>query len=48
MLVYTANRYMRELTEAEQELQGVYGLVLSLIAETTAERPDTTVAVDLP
>jgi hypothetical protein len=38
LLVYTANRYMRELTEAEQELQGVYDLVLGLIAETIGER----------
>jgi hypothetical protein len=38
LLVYTANRYMRELTEAEQELQGVYDLVLRLIAETIGER----------
>jgi hypothetical protein len=37
-LVYTANRYMRELTEAEQGLQGVYDLVLGLIAATKAER----------
>jgi hypothetical protein len=41
LLVYTANRYMRELTEAEQGLQGVYDLVLGLIAETIRERPDT-------
>ena len=41
LLVYSANRYMRELTEAEQELQGVYDLVLGLIAETIGERPDT-------
>ena len=42
LLVYTANRYMRELTESEQGLQGVYDLVLGLIAETIGERPDTT------
>ena len=41
LLVYTANRYMRELTEAEQRLQGVYQLVLGLLAETIGERPDT-------
>jgi hypothetical protein len=41
LLVYTANRYMRELTEAEQRLQGVYDLVLGLMAETIGERPDT-------
>jgi hypothetical protein len=41
LLVYMANRYMRELTEAEQGLQGVYDLVLSLIAETIGERSDT-------
>ncbi len=46
LLVYTANRYMRELTEAEQGLQGVYDLVLGLIAETIGERPDTTALVD--
>ena len=45
LLVYTANRYMRELTGAEQRLQGVYDLVLGLIAETTGERPDT-MAID--
>ena len=39
LLVYTANRYMRELTEVEQGLQGVYDLVLGLIAETLGERP---------
>ena len=48
LLVYTANRYMRELTEAEQGLQGVYDLVLGLIAETIGERPDTTALVDPP
>ncbi len=42
LLVYTANRYMRELLEAEQRLEGVYDLVLGLIAETLGERPDTT------
>ena len=41
LIVYTANRYMRDLTEAEQELQGVYDLVLGLIAETIGERPDS-------
>ena len=41
LLVYMANRYMRELTEAEQGLQGVYDLVLGLIAETIGERSDT-------
>ena len=41
LLVYAANRYMRELTGAEQELEGVYDLVLGLIAETVGERPDT-------
>ncbi len=46
LLVYTANRYMRELTEAEQGLQGVYDLVLGLIGETTGERPDTTTLFD--
>ena len=48
LLVYTANRYMRELTEAEQGLQGVYDLVLGLIAETIGERPDTTAVLDPP
>ena len=48
LLVYTANRYMRELTEAEQGLQGVYDLVLGLIAETIGESPDTTAVVDPP
>ncbi len=42
-LIYTANRYVRELTEAEQGLQVVYDLVLGLIAENIGERPDTTV-----
>ncbi len=42
LLVYMANRYMRELTEAEQGLQGVYDLVLGVIAETIGERPDST------
>ena len=42
---YTANRYMRELTDAEQRLQGVYDLVLSLVGETIEERPDTTAVV---
>ena len=46
LLVYAANRYMRELTEAEQRLQGVYDLVLGLIAETLGERPDTTAGAD--
>ena len=46
LLVYTANRYMRELTEAEQGLQGVYDLVLGLIAETIGESPDTTALVE--
>ena len=48
LLVYAANRYMRELTGAEQELQGVYDLVLGLIAETVGERPDTTAVVAPP
>ena len=48
MLVYTTNRYMRELTEAEQGLQGVYDLVLGLIAETIGEQPDPTSAVESP
>ena len=48
LLVYTANRYMRELTEAEQGLQGVYDLVLGLIAETVGERPDTMAVVGSP
>jgi hypothetical protein len=47
-LVYSANRYMRELTEAEQRLQGVYDLVLGLIAETIEERPDTTGSIAGP
>ncbi len=42
LLIYTANRYVRELTEAEQGLQVVYDLVLGLIAETIGESPDTT------
>jgi len=42
LLVYMANRYMRELTEAEQGLQGVYELVLGVIAETIGEHPDST------
>ena len=42
LLVYTANRYMRELTSEEQALQGVYELVLGLIAETIGESPDST------
>ena len=46
LLIYTANRYVRELTEAEQGLQVVYDLVLGLIAETIGERPDTTAVVD--
>ena len=46
LLVYAANRYMRELTESEQRLQGVYDLVLGLIAETIGERPDTTAGAD--
>jgi hypothetical protein len=41
LLIYLANRYMRDLIEAEQELEGVYDLVLSLIGETLGERPDT-------
>ena len=45
LLVYTANRYMGELTAAEQRLQGVYDLVLSLVGETIGERPDTTAVV---
>ena len=45
LLVYTANRYMRELTAAEQRLQGVYDLVLSLVGETIGERLDTTAVV---
>ncbi len=45
LLAYMANRYMRELTEAEQSLQGVYDLVLGLIAETLGELPDTTAVV---
>jgi len=48
LLVYTANRYMRELIEAEQGLEGVYELVLGLIAETLGERPDTTGEVARP
>ena len=48
LLVYAANRYMRELTEAEQRLQEVYDLVLSLIAETIGEGPDTSEAVAPP
>ena len=47
-LIYTANRYVRELTEAEQGLQVVYDLVLGLIAETIGERSDTTSAVESP
>ena len=47
-LIYTANRYVRELTEAEQGLQVVYDLVLGLIAENIGERPDTTTVVDSP
>ncbi len=45
LLVYTANRYMRELTAAEQRLQGVYDLVLSLVGETIGARPNTTAVV---
>ena len=42
LFIYSANRYMRELIEAEQGLQGVYELVLGLVAETIGEdRPDT-------
>jgi hypothetical protein len=42
LLIYSANRYMRELIEAEQGLQGVYELVLGLVAETIGEdRTDT-------
>jgi len=48
LLIYTANRYGRELTEAEQDLQVVYDLVLGLIAETIGESPDTTAVVDSP
>lgn len=48
LLVYTANRYMRELTAAEQGLDGVYDLVLGLIGETIGEPPDTTVVVAPP
>ncbi len=48
LLIYTANRYVRELTEAEQGLQVVYDLVLGLISETIGERPDTTSAVESP
>ena len=48
LLVYSANRYMRELTEAEQRLEGVYDLVLGLIAETTGEHPDTAGVVAPP
>jgi hypothetical protein len=45
LLAYAANRYMRELTEAEQSLQGVYDLVLGLIAETLEPSAETTSAV---
>jgi hypothetical protein len=45
LLAYAANRYMRELTEAEQSLEGVYDLVLGLIAETLEPSADTTSAV---
>jgi hypothetical protein len=45
LLVYTANRYVRELIEAEQELQVFYDLVLSLISETIGESPDTMAVV---
>ena len=48
LLIYTANRYVRELTEAEQGLEVVYDLVLGLIAENIGERPDTTAVVDSP
>ena len=48
LLIYTANRYVRELTEAEQGLQVVYDLVLGLIAENIGERPDTTAVVESP
>ena len=48
MLIYTANRYVRELTEAEQGLEVVYDLVLGLIAENIGEGPDTTTVVDSP
>ncbi len=48
LLIYTANRYVRELTEAEQGLQVVYDLVLGLIAENIGERPGTTTVVDPP
>ncbi len=48
VLVYTANRYMRELTAAEQSLQGVYDLVLGLIAETLGERSNSTQEADPP
>jgi hypothetical protein len=42
LLIYSANRYMRELTESEQRLTGVYDLVLGLIAETIGDQPDST------
>ncbi len=41
LLVYMANRYMRELTEAEQGLQGVYDLVLGVVREALEERGET-------
>ncbi len=47
LLVYSATRYMRELTGAEQRLQGVYDLVLDVVAEAIGERPDTTAVVDV-
>ena len=40
LMVYAANRHMRELTEAEQGLQGVYDLVLGLIAETIGDETE--------
>ena len=44
LLVYAVNRHMRELTEAEQGLQGVYDLVLGLIAETIGDGGDSNAA----
>ena len=46
--MYSATRYMRELTGAEQRLQGVYELVLDVVAEAIGERQDTTEVVDVP
>lgn len=48
LLVYAANRHMRELTEAEQGLQGVYDLVLGLIAETIGDGRDSDAADSAP